>query len=106
MCIAISLSEISGDNQDSKIQTISGEEDEHIRARLSNLGRRLLELKCNIFNELDLRKRVVDLIELATEKLDCSLSLGDMEDDGQFGLQEVREEAEVFEEENENEDWC
>ena len=104
MCIAISFSEISGDNQDSEIQTISGEEDEHIRARSSNLGRRLLVLKCKIFNELDLKERVVDLIELATKMLDCSLSLGDMEDDGQFDLQEVREGAEVFGGENEDED--
>ena len=100
------MSEISGDNQDSEIQTTSGEEDEHMRARSSNLGRRLLVLKCKIFNERDLKERVVDLIELATEKLDCLLSLGDMEDDGQFGLQEVRKGAEVFGEENEDEDWC
>ena len=79
------MSEMSGDNQDSEIQTISGEDEEYIRARSSNLGRRLLLLKCKIFNELDLKERGVDLIELATEKLDCSLSPGDMEDDRQFG---------------------
>ena len=60
-------------------------EEEHTRARSSNLGRRLLVLKCKIFNELDLKEREVDLIELATEKLDCSLSPGNVEDDRQFG---------------------
>ena len=42
-------------------------------------------MKCRIFNELDLKEREVDLIELATEKLDCSLSPGNVEDDRQFG---------------------
>ena len=62
------------------------------------------------------------LIELATGKLDCSLSLEDVEDDGQFGwegkfdeeldiweqidLQEVGEEAEICGNENKGEDWC
>ena len=76
---------MSGDNQDSEIQTISGEEEEHTRARSSNLGRRLLVLKCKIVNELELKESEVDLIDLATEKLDCSINPGDMEDDGQFG---------------------
>ena len=76
---------MSGDNQDSEIQTISEEEKEHIRVRSSNLGRKLLVLNCKIFNELDLKERELDLIELATEKLDCSLSPGDVEDHGQFG---------------------
>ena len=75
---------MSGDNQDSDIQTISREEEEHIRARSFNLGRRLLVLKCKIFNELDLKEKEVDLIELATEKLDCLLNPGDVEDDRQF----------------------
>ena len=58
---------MSGDNQDSEIQTISGEKEEHIRGRSSNLGRRLLVLKYKTFNELDLNEKEVDLIELATE---------------------------------------
>ena len=54
-------------NEDSEMQTISGKEEEHIRTRLSTLGRRLLVLKCKIFNELDLKEREVDLIELTIE---------------------------------------
>ena len=65
---------MSGDNKNSEIQTISGKEEEHIRARSSSLGRRLLVLKCKIFNELDLQEKKVDLIELSTQKLDCTLS--------------------------------
>ena len=79
------MSVMSGDNQYSKIQTISGKEEEYITARSSSLGRSLLVLKGKIFNELDLKEREVDLIELTTKKLDCTLSLEDMEDNRQFG---------------------
>ena len=110
---------VRNDNQDSEIQTISEKEEEHIRARSSNFVKDFWYWSVRLLMRWIWGEREMYLIELTTGKLDCSLSLEDVEDDGQFGweekvaeewdileqidLQEVGEEAEVCGKENKGE---